>query len=63
MVHIFFWLTGLDEYLASGVDNSKMILGIPWHGYNYSCETFKDMSGSEVSDNSKLGHDWGGNLE
>ncbi|ETO02271.1 hypothetical protein RFI_35165, partial [Reticulomyxa filosa] len=29
---------GLDGYLEIGVDKNKLILGIPFYGYNYSCE-------------------------
>ncbi|ETO05658.1 hypothetical protein RFI_31736 [Reticulomyxa filosa] len=29
---------GLDGYLEIGIDQSKLILGVPFYGYNYSCE-------------------------
>ena len=29
---------GLQRYLALGVDPGKLILGVPWHGYHYTCE-------------------------
>lgn len=29
---------GLTEYLAAGFSSSQLILGIPWHGYNYTCK-------------------------
>jgi len=28
---------GLKEYLTLGADPQKMILGVPWYGYDYSC--------------------------
>lgn len=38
---------GLDEYEATGVDKNQLILGIPWHGYDYTCEHFTNNSGSQ----------------
>ncbi|XP_041366827.1 di-N-acetylchitobiase-like [Gigantopelta aegis] len=28
---------GVDEYAVRGVHEDKIILGVPWHGYEYSC--------------------------
>ncbi|GAB5036316.1 di-n-acetylchitobiase precursor [Nannochloropsis oceanica] len=28
---------GLEEYLTLGADPQKMILGVPWYGYDYTC--------------------------
>eukprot|EP01084_Bolivina_argentea_P261031 440989_1 len=28
---------GIQSYLNDGVDSKKLILGVPWYGYNYSC--------------------------
>ncbi|XP_045174890.2 di-N-acetylchitobiase-like [Mercenaria mercenaria] len=28
---------GITEYLAAGFNSSQLLLGIPWHGYNYTC--------------------------
>lgn len=29
---------GLDEYLAAGVEKNKLLMGVPWHGYDYKCQ-------------------------
>lgn len=29
---------GIDEYLAVGVKKSQLLMGIPWHGYDYKCD-------------------------
>ena len=42
-------LIGLDDYEATGVDLDQIIIGIPWFGYNYTCETFSNNSNSAVS--------------
>jgi len=33
--------TGLDEYITSGVQEHNLMMGVPWHGYDYTCETFR----------------------
>ncbi|OWF43230.1 di-N-acetylchitobiase-like [Mizuhopecten yessoensis] len=30
---------GIDEYLSVGVPKSKMLMGVPWHGYDFKCDT------------------------
>ncbi|RUS89906.1 hypothetical protein EGW08_002347, partial [Elysia chlorotica] len=32
-------LYGISEYNIHHVPRSKMVLGIPWHGYTYECDT------------------------
>ncbi|KAL4225496.1 hypothetical protein ACF0H5_016186 [Mactra antiquata] len=36
-------LYGLSEYLASGWEESQVLLGIPWHGYNYTCNSAETL--------------------
>ncbi|KAJ8299229.1 hypothetical protein KUTeg_023289 [Tegillarca granosa] len=31
---------GVDEYLTSGVLETNMLIGIPWHGYDYKCSNY-----------------------
>eukprot|EP00061_Rhincodon_typus_P006687 g27607.t1 len=31
---------GLSNYIKLGVDPKKLILGLPWYGYDYPCEHF-----------------------
>ncbi|XP_048457515.1 di-N-acetylchitobiase-like [Rhincodon typus] len=33
-------LTGLSHYIKLGVDSKKLVLGLPWFGYDYPCEHF-----------------------
>lgn len=30
-------LNGYDQYLKLNIDSKKIIMGIPWYGYNYAC--------------------------
>ncbi|XP_046580700.1 di-N-acetylchitobiase-like [Haliotis rubra] len=32
---------GVDEYASVGINEDRIIMGIPWHGYKYSCKDFK----------------------
>lgn len=31
-------ILGVTEYYAAGFNKSQLLLGIPWHGYNYTCK-------------------------
>ncbi|XP_059504150.1 di-N-acetylchitobiase-like isoform X2 [Stegostoma tigrinum] len=33
-------LSGLSYYIKLGVDPKKLVLGLPWFGYDYSCDHF-----------------------
>ncbi|XP_048457520.1 di-N-acetylchitobiase-like [Rhincodon typus] len=33
-------LSGLSYYIKLGVDPKKLVLGLPWYGYDYPCEHF-----------------------
>ncbi|XP_055498438.1 di-N-acetylchitobiase-like [Leucoraja erinacea] len=36
-------LTGLSDYVKLGVDSRKLVMGVPWYGYDYTCRRiFKD---------------------
>lgn len=41
---------GLDEYEAAGMDREQLIMGIPWHGYNYTCTDFGNNTDAEGAD-------------
>ncbi|XP_007524796.2 di-N-acetylchitobiase [Erinaceus europaeus] len=30
-------LTGYDDYIKMGIDPKKLVMGIPWYGYDYTC--------------------------
>ena len=34
---LFSTIKGLNQYLEIGLDKDKIILGVPWYGYNYPC--------------------------
>jgi len=34
--------SGIDEYIALGIEPKKLVLGLPWYGYNYPCTAFED---------------------
>ncbi|CAG5117157.1 unnamed protein product, partial [Candidula unifasciata] len=34
-------LYGISEYNSHHIPNNRMILGVAWHGYDYTCETLK----------------------
>ncbi|XP_064602555.1 di-N-acetylchitobiase-like [Liolophura sinensis] len=31
---------GLDEYASHGFELKKFFLGVPWHGFNYTCKSY-----------------------
>ena len=30
-------ILGIKQYLHLGIKASKLVLGVPWYGYSYSC--------------------------
>ncbi|CAD7699078.1 unnamed protein product [Ostreobium quekettii] len=39
---------GLYEFLHMGIPASKLVLGVPWYGYDYPCVTAMDGRGAEL---------------
>ncbi|XP_055497238.1 di-N-acetylchitobiase-like [Leucoraja erinacea] len=33
-------LTGLSDYIKMGVDSRKLVMGVAWYGYDYTCKSF-----------------------
>ncbi|KFV95831.1 Di-N-acetylchitobiase, partial [Eurypyga helias] len=31
-------LVGYEEYIAMGIDPKKLVMGVPWYGYDYVCQ-------------------------
>jgi di-N-acetylchitobiase len=41
-------MDGVKEYLKLGIDSSKLILGLPWYGYNYPCVSLDKQDVCEI---------------
>lgn len=41
---ILFFLSGIFGYLKLGIKPDKLVLGVPWYGYDYPCETLSKVS-------------------
>eukprot|EP00794_Sanderia_malayensis_P016791 gene16791-18486_t len=39
---------GITKYLALGIDSKKLVLGLPWYGYNYPCIRFSGRNRCEI---------------
>ncbi|KAK3594111.1 hypothetical protein CHS0354_040881 [Potamilus streckersoni] len=37
-------ITGIDEYVAAGWEEKKIIMGIPWHGYKFKCKSYRNST-------------------
>ncbi|XP_020952014.1 di-N-acetylchitobiase [Sus scrofa] len=35
-------LTGYDQYINIGINPKKLVMGIPWYGYDYTCKTLSE---------------------
>nr|XP_004653810.1 di-N-acetylchitobiase isoform X1 [Jaculus jaculus] len=35
-------LTGYSDYIKMGIDPKKLVMGIPWYGYDYTCLNFSE---------------------
>lgn len=38
----FNFTSGVQRYLDIGVDKKKLVVGLPWYGYNYACISLSD---------------------
>jgi hypothetical protein len=36
----FLIFEGVESYIDHGISPQKLIIGIPWHGYDYTCVNF-----------------------
>ena len=36
------WL-GYDQYINIGINPKKLVMGIPWYGYDYTCKTLSEV--------------------
>ncbi|XP_055497239.1 di-N-acetylchitobiase-like [Leucoraja erinacea] len=41
-------LTGLTDYIKLGVDSRKLVMGVPWSGYDYTCKRFSEAGICEL---------------
>uniref|UniRef100_A0A8D0LB12 Di-N-acetylchitobiase n=1 Tax=Sphenodon punctatus TaxID=8508 RepID=A0A8D0LB12_SPHPU len=44
-------LAGYDDYIHMGIDPKKLVMGVPWYGYNYACldlSKVSDAAGRQV---------------
>ena len=37
------YLLGVKKFMALGIPSSKIVLGIPWYGYDYPCVRFSQV--------------------
>ena len=31
-------IAGIQQFVKEGIPTSKLVLGVPWYGYNYPCK-------------------------
>lgn len=41
-------LTGLSDYIKLGIDPRKLVMGVPWYGYDYTCKRFPEAGNCEL---------------
>lgn len=34
---------GYEEYIAMGIDPKKLVMGVPWYGYDYVCQNLSTV--------------------
>ena len=42
MLYAVHFHTGIKKYFELGIDPKKLVVGLPWYGYNYPCLNFND---------------------
>lgn len=47
---LFYVFKGVEEFIDHGITPDKLLIGIPWHGYDYTCVNYTtDVSECYVS--------------
>lgn len=47
---LFYVFKGVEEFIDHGIAPDKLLIGIPWHGYDYTCVNYTtDVSECYVS--------------
>lgn len=47
---LFYVFKGVEEFIDHGITPDKLLIGIPWHGYDYTCVNYTtDVSKCYVS--------------
>ncbi|XP_078264241.1 di-N-acetylchitobiase-like isoform X2 [Rhinoraja longicauda] len=46
-------LTGLSDYIKLGVGSRKLVMGVPWYGYDYTCKRFPEDGTCELENTSQ----------
>ncbi|XP_038649356.1 di-N-acetylchitobiase-like [Scyliorhinus canicula] len=41
-------LSGLSAYINLGIDSRKLVMGVPWYGYDYTCQRFLEPGRCEL---------------
>ena len=34
---------GYEEYITMGIDPKKLVMGVPWYGYDYVCQNLSKV--------------------
>ncbi|XP_072429423.1 di-N-acetylchitobiase-like [Chiloscyllium punctatum] len=42
-------LAGLSAYINLGIDSKKLIMGVPWYGYDYTCQRFLEAGRCDLT--------------
>lgn len=37
---LFYVFKGVEEFIDHGITPDKLLIGIPWHGYDYTCVNY-----------------------
>ncbi|XP_069795427.1 di-N-acetylchitobiase-like [Narcine bancroftii] len=41
-------LSGLSAFIRLGIDSRKLVMGVPWYGYDYTCQHFVEAGNCEL---------------
>ncbi|XP_055521914.1 di-N-acetylchitobiase-like [Leucoraja erinacea] len=47
-------LTGLSDYIKLGVDSRKLVMGVPWYGFDYTCKRLYQDGGCELKNTNQI---------
>ncbi|XP_051868355.1 di-N-acetylchitobiase-like [Pristis pectinata] len=41
-------ISGISAYIKLGIDSRKIVMGVPWYGFNYPCKRFLEAGNCEL---------------
>lgn len=45
----FYIKLGYDNYIFMGINQKKLVMGVPWYGYDYTCQNLSEVRIKQIT--------------